>query len=111
MNPMKNWSDSVFEGIPVGEQEPSLVDRFLANNDFSQNTRRAFATDLGKFARWFVQANQEPFRITRVTTGDVSSFRDYLRRDQEQAVATVNRALTTARAFFTWLIEEGHLAV
>ena len=108
---MKNSGDSVFEGIPAGEQEPSLIDRFLANNDFSLNTRRAFATDLGKFARWFVQANHEPFRITRVTTGDVSSFRDYLRRDQEQAVATVNRALTTARAFFTWLIEEGHLAV
>ena len=55
---MKNSADSVFKGIPVGEQEPSLVDGFLTNNDFSPNTRRAFATDLGKFARWFVQAEQ-----------------------------------------------------
>src|SRR3984885_6117628 len=106
---MKNWSDSVFRGIPAGEQEPGLVDTFLTNNDFSENTRRAFATDLGKFARWFVKANQEPFRISRVTTGDVSSFRDHLRRDQDQAVASVNRALVTVRRFFAWLVEQGHL--
>jgi integrase/recombinase XerC len=106
---MNNWSDSVFRGIPAGEQEPGLVDGFLTNNDFSLNTRRAFATDLGKFAKWFVKANQEPFRISRVTTGDVSSFRDSLRRDQDQAVASVNRALVTVRRFFTWLVEERHL--
>jgi site-specific recombinase XerD len=106
---MKNWSDSVFRGIPIGEQEATLVDGFLMNNDFTPNTRRAFATDLGKLARWFVQANKEPFRISRVTTGDMSSFRDFLRRDQGQAVASVNRALVTVRRFFTWLVEEGHL--
>ena len=108
---MKHSADSVFKGIPVGELEPALVARFLTNNDFSPNTRRAFAQDLGKFARWFVSANKEPLRISRVTTGDVSSFRDHLRRDQEQAVSTVNRALTTVRALFTWLIEEGQLTV
>jgi site-specific recombinase XerD len=107
---MKNWSDSVFGSIPAGEQESALVDLFLTNNDFSPNTRRAFATDLGKFAGWFVQANQEPFRVSRVTTGDVSSFRDFLRRDQGKAVSTVNRALVTVRRFFSWLVEEGHLA-
>src|SRR5476651_459885 len=108
---MKLSADSVFKGIPVGELEPGLVARFLTNNDFSPNTRRAFAQDLGKFARWFVSANKEPLRISRVTTGDVSSFRDHLRRDKEQAVSTVNRALTTVRALFTWLIEEGQLTV
>lgn len=106
---MRDWSDSVFDGIPVGDQEAALVDRFLTDNDFSANTRRAFALDLGKFARWFVKANQEPFRIGRVTTGDVSSFRDHLRRDQSQAVSTVNRALVTVRRFLTWLVEQGHL--
>jgi integrase/recombinase XerC len=106
---MNNWSDSVFRGIPAGEQEPGLVDDFLANNDFSLNTQRAFAHDLGTFAHWFVQANQEPFRISRVTTGDVSGFRDHLRRDREQAVSSVNRALVTVRRLFAWLVEEGHL--
>jgi integrase/recombinase XerC len=106
---VKNWGDSVFRGIPAGEQELSLVDRFLAANDFSLNTRRAFAQDLGKFVTWFVEVNKEPFRISRVTTGDVTGFRDHLRRVQGKAVTTVNRALVTIRRFFTWLVEEGHL--
>jgi integrase/recombinase XerC len=106
---MRDSSDSVFANIPVGDQEAALVGRFLADNDFSANTRRAFALDMGKFAGWFVQANQEPFRVARVTTGDVSSFRDHLRRERSQAVATVNRALVTVRRFFTWLVDQGHL--
>ena len=106
---MKNPTDSDFDHQPVGEQEAALIDRFLTENDFSPNTRRAFAQDLGKFSSWFTNANKEPFRIGRVTTGDVSSFKDHLRRDLQQAVSTVNRALVTVRRFFTWLIEEGHL--
>ncbi len=107
---MKFSTDSDSDPIPVGEQEAAFIIRFLAENDFSPNTRRAFATDLGKLSTWFVQTNKEPFRIGRVTTGDVSSFRDHLRREKGQAVATVNRAVVTVRRFFTWLMEEGHLS-
>lgn len=108
---MKNPTDSDSGPIPLGDQETVLIDRFLNENDFSPNTRRAFAQDLGKFSNWFTNANKEPFRIGRVTTSDVSSFKDHLRRDLQQAVSTVNRALVTVRRFFTWLIEEGHLTV
>lgn len=104
---MKNSTDSDFDPKPL--QESALIGRFLTENDFSPNTRRAFATDLGKLSAWFVQANQEPFRTSRVTAGDVSSFRDHLRRNQGQAVATVNRALVTVRRFFAWLVEQGYL--
>src|SRR5579862_5889929 len=107
---MKNSGDNVLKGVPFGDQETALLNRFLFENDFAANTRRAFTQDLGKFARWFVQANKEPFRISRVTTGDVSSFRDLLRREQGQAVATVNRALVTIRRLFAWLVEEGNKA-
>jgi integrase/recombinase XerC len=106
---MNNSTDSAFDPIPVGDEEAALIAGFLANNDFSPNTRRAFATDLGKFTSWFAQANKEPFRISRVTTGDVSSFRDHLRRDKAQAVSTVNRRLVAIRSFLNWLVEEGHL--
>lgn len=102
-------TDSDFRPMPVGDQEAGLLAAFLANSDFSPNTRRAFATDLGKFATWFAQANKEPFKINRVTTGDVTSFRDHLRRDQGQAVSTVNRRLVAIRCLFNWLVEEGHL--
>jgi len=106
---VENPTDNDFDPHPVGEGEMALINSFLTDNDFSPNTRRAFRQDLGKFSKWFAQANREPFRIGRVTTRDVSDFRDYLRRDQQQATATVNRALVTVRRFFNWLLEEGHL--
>lgn len=107
---MKNSGDSVFDGIPVGPEEGALAARFLADHDFAADTRRAFMNDLRKFARWFSPANREPFTTSRVTTRDVSDFRDYLRREQHQAVATVNRALVTLRKFFGWLADKGHVA-
>ena len=73
---MKNSGDKVFDPQPSGDGEAALIDRFLMNNDFSPNTRRAFRQDLKKFTNWFTVANKEPFRIGRVTTRDVSDFRD-----------------------------------
>lgn len=107
---MKNSGDSVFDAIPVGPEEGALAARFLADHDFAADTRRAFTNDLKKFARWFATANREPFTAVRVTTRDVTDFRDHLRREQQQAVATVNRALVTLRKFFGWLADKGHVA-
>src|SRR5690606_7698263 len=101
--------DNVFSGLPVGADEPVLFTRFLDSHDFSSNTRRAMVQDVRKFARWFTEANHEPFVLGRVTTRDVTDFKNYLRRDQEQAVSTVNRALVTLRRFFGWLLDEGHI--
>ncbi|HBI43341.1 MAG TPA: integrase [Planctomycetales bacterium] len=106
---MKNSGDSVFDGIPIRPEEGALVHSFFTNHDFAADTRRAFANDLKKFARWFATANREPFTASRVTTRDVSDFRDHLRREQQQAVATVNRALVTLRKFFGWLADRGHV--
>jgi site-specific recombinase XerD len=105
---MKNSGDNVFRGIPVGEKEADLVRGFLNTHDFSPNTRKAFRTDLRKFASWFSTANGEPFRIERVTIRDLVDFRNHLRRECEQAISTVNRCLVTLRRFFGWLVENGH---
>lgn len=107
---MKNSGVNVFDGIPVGEQEASLFNQFLAAHDFAPGSRRGFTLDLRKFARWFSTANKEPFRIARVTTRDVTDFRDHLRRDRGQAVATINRNLVMLRRFFGWLTDQGHVA-
>lgn len=104
---MKNSGDNIFDGISVGSEEASLFCRFLADHDFSPHTRRAFGQDVRKFARWFSEANHEPLVVGRVTVRDISDFRDHLRRDQGQAVATVNRALVTLRRFFHWLVDQG----
>jgi integrase/recombinase XerC len=107
----QNRGDNVFAGIPVGQEEGALFAAYLAGHDFSANSRRAFTQDVRKFAAWFSSANREPFTLGRVTTRDVADFRDHLRREQGQAVATVNRALVTVRRFFAWLTDQGHVAV
>jgi integrase/recombinase XerC len=106
----RDRGDNVLGGIPVGKAEPSLVAAFLAAHDFAPHTRRAFANDIRKFAGWFSTANVERFVVGRVTTRDLTDFRDQLRRVQGQAVATVNRALVVLRRFFGWLAEQGHVA-
>lgn len=105
----KNWGDNVFAGIPVGPEEASLFGHFLADNDLAENSRRAIRNDIRKFARWFAEANGECFTIGRVATRDVADFRDHLRHVQNQAVATVNRALVSVRQFLVWLESEGHI--
>ena len=106
---MENSGNNVLRGISAGPEEPTLIDQFLASHDLSPNSRKATINDLRKFASWFTTSNREPFVVGRVTTRDVLDFRDHLRRDQGQAVATVNRALVTVRGFFGWLAESGHL--
>lgn len=103
----QNSGGKVFEGLPVGKKEPTLFGEYLAAHDLAPETRRAMTNDLKKFVRWFAEANREPFRFVRVTTRDITDFRDHLRRDKGQAVATVNRALVMLRRFFGWLAERG----
>jgi site-specific recombinase XerD len=101
---------NVFNTIPVGPAESGLVASFLDAHDFASGTCRGIVLDLRKLAKWFTEANKEPFLIGRVTPRDVADFRDYLRRDRGQAVATVNRTLVMVRRFFGWLVEESHVA-
>lgn len=101
--------DNVFVDLHVGAEEPSLAAAYLDAHDFSPHTCRAINNDLRKFARWFVEANREPFTVKRTTLRDVVDFRNHLRREKRQAVASVNRALVVVRRFFEWLVRQGHV--
>lgn len=104
-----NSADMQFVGIPIGNDDGSLFVRFLDANDFSSNSRKAMIQDFKKFASWFVDANKEPLVAQRVTTRDVSDFKDHLRRSKGQAVNTVNRCLVTLRRYFGWLVDQGKM--
>jgi site-specific recombinase XerD len=106
---VKNCGDNVFNGIPVGKDEASFLDQFLAEHDFAENTRKAVVGDLRKFARWFSTANNEPFVVGRVTIRDVADFRDQGRRNLLWSVSAINRCLVMLRRFFGWLAQNGHL--
>ena len=105
----QNSGDNVFRDIPVAGNEALLFGQFLDAHDLAPNSRRAFAQDMRKFGQWFTTANKEPLAMKRVTVRDITDFREHLRRDQGQAVATVNRAIVTVRKFFGWMVDQGHV--
>ena len=107
---MKNCSDNVFGDVVVGKDETSVFSAFLNSHDFAVNTRRAITLDLRKFTEWFLLVNKEPLTFGRVTTRDITDFREHLRRDRQQATATVNRCLVSLRKLFGWLLDQGHVA-
>jgi site-specific recombinase XerD len=106
---VKYSAENVFEGIPVGSEETALVGAYLHTTDWTPGSVRGFVFDLRKLTSWFVESNKEPFRTARVTTRDITDFRDHLRRERGLAVATVNRALVMVRRYFGWLAKQGHL--
>lgn len=106
---MQNSGVNVFQGIPVGRDEPLLLDQFLVCHDFAAGTRRLIVHDVRQFAQWFASSNKEPFVVGRVTLRDVFDFRKHLRHEKGQAVATVNRTLILLRRFFGWLAKSGHI--
>jgi integrase/recombinase XerC len=107
---MEISGDNVFEGLSVQPLESVRVKEFLNGNDWTPLTRRAFAHDLRKFASWFIEKNREPLDVGRITVRDLTDFREYLRREKEQAVSTINRNLVMLRRYLAWLAAEGHIA-
>ena len=80
----QNSGDNVLAGIPVGKKESSLFTAFLDAHDFARNSRRAFTQDVRKFAKWFSTANKEPFTVARVTTRDITDFKENMRRERNK---------------------------
>ena len=77
----RNPGDKAFAGVPAADGEAARFAEYLGSFDTSPGTRRAYTSDLHKFAGWFAAANREPFRAARVTTRDITDFRDHLRRE------------------------------
>ena len=105
--PIRNSVDNVFSGMDVQDDEEILFNEFLRDHDYAPNTIKALCLDMRKFARWFVEANIEPYCSTTITTADVGDFRRYLRDDCSQAVSTANRAVVSIRQYLRWVADQG----
>jgi integrase/recombinase XerC len=103
------WADKAFKGVRSGERERSLFIRFLEAYDFRPNTLRAISSDLRQFMLWFNEKNGEQFVLERVTTRDLSDFRNHIRNDRGLAVSSVNRSLVLIRRFLGWLVAQDAL--
>jgi integrase/recombinase XerC len=83
-----------------------LYKNFVEAFDFSIHTKRAFLSDLKKFAGWFENKNKEPITLERITMRDVADYRNHLQNNERKAVATVNRCLVTIRRFLQWTVDQ-----
>jgi len=88
---------------------PNLQKRIYTN--ISPHTLQAIVLDIRKFAKWFTPVNKEPCDIERVTSRDITDFREYLRTKKRQAVSTINRNLASIRKYFKWLFQKDHITV
>ena len=103
----KNSIDNVFAGINTAPDQLSHLSQFIESHDFSPHTVRAICFDTRKFAKYFVQVNQESFDATRCTVADCRGFKRHCRETLGQSVSTVNRALVSLRKYFNWLQAQG----
>lgn len=81
----------------------------LFNQDVSENTKQAWASDLKRFLEWYERVNGERFSFGRFTQRDVIDFKKYSQITQNYKPATINRRLMSIRALCKVAIELGLL--
>jgi len=89
----------------MNEHLTARFSRFLHDRRLSPRTIRAYLCDLLAFVTWFETLNQEPFSAAAIVRRDLMDWRDHLRRSCSPA--TLNRRLSSLRAFYRWAQREG----
>ena len=82
----------------------SREDSSLSSQSLSPNTLRAYRQDLQRFADW------GSVDWEMVTQKQVNQYKNFLIKEKELSVATVNRSLTTLKKFYRWLINSHYLS-
>lgn len=85
----------------------NLASPFL-QNQLSIHTRIAYENDLQQFFTWLSTIPSPPQNLAHITTELIIFYRNYL--SQSNAKATVNRKVSTIKAFFQFLTDSHYLA-
>ena len=70
--------------------------------DLAEATRRGYAADLGRFRAWIEDGRGEAVPLRRITTVDLTSYRQHLIRSEKLRAASVNRKVQALKKFFGW---------
>ncbi len=76
----------------------------------SNHTVQNYRLDLQQFGKWFEKTTGETLTAEDVTPVDIKNYKDYLLQERKFKPATINRKLSTLRAFFEWAIEKGQIS-
>ena len=91
------------------KEEQKRFDQFLQElqeRGRSPRTLRAYQFDWSQFAGWYVEVNQEPFTLDRLTAMDVQ---DYITWGRQQGLkaTTLNRRLAWLKQYAAWGEDQG----
>lgn len=91
----------------------SSIDSYLAHlveKGRSPLTHKAVRGDLAGFVAWWEQARRRSFAPDLLREPDIHTWRLYRQRDEAAATSTLNRALTSLRAYLAWAQKIGLIA-
>jgi site-specific recombinase XerD len=80
---------------------------YLVEKGRSPLTAKAVRSDLSGFTAWWEDECLRPFAPDLLREPDIHAWRLYRQRDTATAPATLNRALTSLRAYFAWAHKAG----
>ena len=74
---------------------------YLYDQDKSEQTIKAYMTDLRSFSRWFQQNTGEPLDVESITPMEIIEYRNAL-LDWDKKPSTINRSLISISSFCQW---------
>lgn len=74
---------------------------YLYDQDKSEQTIKAYMTDLNSFSRWFQQTTGEPLNLENVTPMEIIDYRSAM-LDWDKKPSTINRSLISISSFYQW---------
>ena len=74
---------------------------YLYDQDKSEQTIKAYMTDLRSFSRWFQQATGEPLEVESITPMEIIEYRNAM-LDWGKKPSTINRSLISISSFCQW---------
>ena len=74
---------------------------YLYDQDKSEQTIKAYMTDLRSFSRWFQQSTGEPLNLENITPAEIIDYRSAM-LDWGKKPSTINRSLISISSFCQW---------
>lgn len=101
------------------ESEARLKDfkDFLYNNKSSDLTIKNYVIDIKQFLSWFERISQKQYGdvspkqlVSVIDTTTLALYKERLLRDSDLSISSINRKLSSLRAYFKWAEEKGVLS-
>lgn len=75
---------------------------FLKQAECRKATIKNYTSDLLAFGRWFLDTNNEPCLVNKITSIDLREYKQWLLHQKKLKPNSINRKLATLRSYLDW---------